>query len=385
MGNPKTKADGMRRTPWILLLPFALFACDSSSGGLDPNGGQPPVAPLAFDAFYYDRAVHLSWELAPGWSGEAFRVYGKRATDANYFLVAEVTNCAGGLCSYRDINIQANVTYQYYVAAVSSTGSETASAIALEIVVPTPDPPPSPGGVDAVALDGGVFLTWNSASRAADDFAFYRIYFLDGDTGVLIGESDSEGFLDLLVQNGSTYAYFVTAVDDRGHESAGSTAAAATPRPDYHGEILVAFEDLPEESGFRFQENPSEDPIVSGTDGSRHFRLEADLTGWWLVPGPGVSVHSQPQFTTALRCGVAADPECTDVRVAPAGGYTSDAIELVPEQAYVLRVPSSGGGQWQYGLIRVTHVGIVPAGAIALFDWAFQLQPDNVTLAPPAP
>src|SRR5690606_696369 len=109
----------------------------------------------------------------------------------------------------------------------------------------------------------------------------------DGTRGVLIGETDSEGFLDLLAENGATYPYFVTAVDDQGHESGGSGIAAATPRPDYHGEILFGFDDRPEDSGFRFREDESLSPIVHGSSASRHFRIEADLNGWWLVPGPG--------------------------------------------------------------------------------------------------
>src|SRR5690606_4718768 len=110
----------------------ALSSCNGSSGG-STGPGTPPAAPLAFDGFYYARAVHLSWELGPTWSGESFRIYAKRTTDPNYLPIAEVTNCAGGVCSYRDINILSNVTYQYYVAAVGSGGAETSSANSIQI------------------------------------------------------------------------------------------------------------------------------------------------------------------------------------------------------------------------------------------------------------
>jgi hypothetical protein len=373
---------GREGTAWAaaLLVLVAGAGCDASRIIGPPAGTAPPES---FDAFYYDRAVHLSWDLHAGWAGEPFRVYAKRGTDPDFFLIAEITNCAAGRCSYTDVNIVAGVTYEYFVAAVDpDTGEEAATPFVIEVFVPNPDPPPVPGGLDGIALDGAVFLLWDARSRNAEDFGFYRVYMEDGaGTVFLLGETDSEGFLDLLVENGSTYGYFVTAVDTQGHESEGSALVEATPRPDFHGELLYAFEDRLALSGFRFRESETLDPIVSGTSPDRHFRLEVDDAGWWLVPGPGVQVHAEPVFTTALRCGPAADAGCIDVRVAPSSNYTTADVALVPEFAYVIRVPA-GGGQWRYGLIRVTHVGSAQDGAVALFDWAFQLQADNRSLMP---
>lgn len=380
MGDRAGGARRVRTTILAILLSLGLFGCETG-GTLGP--GNAPAPPLDFDAFYYNLAVHLAWALAPGWDGEPFRIFGKRVNDANYLLIAEVTNCSNGLCSYRDVNILPNVTYQYYVAAVGPGGTETPSDVAIEVLVPTSTPPPTPGSVEAIALDRAIFLSWDTQSRAADDFAFYRVYFHNGTSGTLIGETDSEGFLDLLVQNGDTYGYFVTAVDNVGHESQGSTLAQATPRPDFHGEFLFAFEDVPEESGFQFQVNDQDDPVVHGTDASRHFRLEADLDGWFLVPGPTAQVHPQEKITTELRCGPAADLGCVDFPVAPSTGYVSAPVGIAPERSYVLRVQE--GNSFRYGVVRVTLVGFADEGAFAVFDWAFQLQPDNLNLAPPAP
>lgn len=369
-----------RRGGVVLLVLGVLVGCDAGDV-LVPNSGVAP--PRALDAFYYAGAVTLTWELHPQWDGESFRVYGKRSSDADFFLVADVTNCSGGFCSYRDINISPGQTYEYYVAAFNSrTGEEVASDFAVEVFVPQPVPPPVPGDVDAVALDNAVYIVWNDRARQASDFEFYRIYMEGGDGSViLLGETDSEGFLDLLVENGNTYGYFVTSVDDQGHESEGSALAEATPRPDYHGEILFAFKDVSESSGFIFQEQEALDPVVSGTDPNRHFRLEIDEDGWWLVPGPGVEVHQDAYFTTQLRCGPAADAGCLDLREAPGSNYAAQDIALFPEYSYVLRVPASGGG-WRYGVIRVSHVGFAQDGAIAIFDWAYQLQIGNPALSP---
>lgn len=360
------------------LLAVALVLGGCATG--DPFGtGGGPAAPRDFDAYYYGGSVVLTWSLSSSWDGEPFRVWGKRVSDAEYFLIAEVSSCSAGECSYSDPNVLENVTYVYYVSAVDRSGLETSSAEAIEVYVPPAVAPPVPTGVEAVALDSGIYLRWSDVSRSAEDFSFYRVYLDDG-AGVLLllGETDTEGFLDLLVGNGETYGYAVSAVDSDGHESAASVSAFGTPRPDFHGELVYAYEDEPGLSGFRFQADESSDPVLSGDDPIRDFRVESDGLGWWLVPGPGVQVSDTPVFTTALKCGPAADAGCVDLSVAPAGGYTSGTLQLVPEFSYVVRVPADGG--WQYGVVRISHIGFAQNGAIVIFDWAFQLQVDNPNL-----
>lgn len=378
-----TKMPLLGRMVPLLCVVLLAAGCEAADRIGGPTG--EPAPPQNFDAYYYARAVHLAWELDTRWDGEVFRVYGKRVEDAEYFLLAEVTSCADGECGYRDRNISPDVSYEYYVAAVDSdTGSETASDVALEVYVPHPVPPEVPGGLDAVPLDGALYVTWDDRSRSDSDFSFYRVYLDDDGSSLLLGETDSEGFLDLLVENGNSYAYFVTAVDDQGHESEGSPGVVGTPRPDFSGELLHAHEARPDLAGFRFRESEELTPIVHGSSPDRHFRLEVDEEGWWLVPGPGSQVHRDPTFTTQLRCGPAADVGCIDLRVAPASDYTGEAIALVPEYSYVLRTPAEDGG-WRYGVLRVTHVGWSQDGAIALFDWAYQLQVNNRALMPGGP
>jgi hypothetical protein len=368
----------------ILALPLllALGACDQDILYVDDDPGAP-AAPRNLDGWYYDRAVHLTWELAPGWDDDAFRVYGKRLSDASYFLIAEVTNCSDGFCSYTDVNIVPNVTYEYYVAAVSPAGVETASEWSLEVYVPEAVPPADPQAVEVVALDGAAFLRWGDNARDASDFSFYRVYLEDAEGGsFLLGETDSEGFLDLLAENGTTYSWFVTAVDDQGHESSGSVAAQGTPRPDYHGEWIYAYEDVPGQSGFRFSTDEMTVPIVDGDAGDRHFRVEVDAAGWWLVPGAGAQVYDGYWETTALKCGVGADVDCVSVDEAPTAGYTGLDMPLYPQSTYVLRVVGDDGA-YHYGAIRVDLLGYDQDGAaIMIFDWAYQLQAGNPSLAP---
>ena len=358
-----------------LLLVGALTACDED--GVLLSLDDPPAAPRALDAHYFAGVVTVTWTLAPGWSGETFRVYSRRITDRDYFLIAEVTSCADGACEYRDANVAAGVTYEYYVAAIGASGQETPSGHLVEVAVPMPDPPAVPVTVLAAALDGSVFLTWSDDARAAEDFSHYRVYLEDGDV-FLLGETDSEGFLDLRASNGETYSYFVSALDDQGHESGGSSIASATPRPDYHGELIYSYLDAPSSSGFRFPLSEQDGPIVHGDAPDRHFRFEQDSDGWWLVPGPGAEIHNRVFATSQLKCGPGSDAGCIDVAIAPARDYTTRAVEALAATTYVLRY--SGAEGQHYAAVRITSQGYLEDGAVMVFDWAHQLQPGNVGL-----
>jgi len=367
----------------LLLLPmiFGLAACNDDDFLFYED--EYAAAPENLAAWYYNQAVYITWELAPSWDDDSFRVYGKRISDTNSFLIAEVTNCSGGLCSYTDVNILPDITYEYYVASVSPSGLETPSAWAVEVYVPLPDPPPDPGTVEVVALDNANFIRWSDNAREVLDFSFYRVYLLgNGGDNFILGETDSEGFLDLLALNGDSYGYFVTSVDDQGHESLGSQTATGTPRPDYHGEWIYAYEDVPTHAGFRFSQDEMTYPILDGDAPNRHFRVEVDADGWWLVPGPGTEVYDGLFETTALKCGVDSDSDCVALDQAPLSGYTNLDMPLYPQSTYVLRVVGNDG-LTHYGAIRVTLLGFdQDDAAIMIFDWAYQLQAGNPNLAP---
>jgi len=361
-----------------LVAALALAGCEDDI--LVPLEG--PAAPRNLDAYYYAGVVRVTWELAPDWDGETFRVYSRRVTDADYFLIAEVSSCAGGACAYEDRNIVAGQTYEYYVAAVDpDTGMETSSDYTVEVEVPQPVPPPVPTGLQVVALDNALYLRWSANARSVDDFSFYRVYLDEGNgQEYLLGETDSEGFLDLLAVNGTTYRYFVTSVDDQGHESAAGAVASGAPRPDYHGEWVYDFASQPASSGFRFQADEDTNPIVSGTSPSRHFRLEVDDAGWWLVPGPQAEIYPVGYATTSLKCGVAEDASCVDLPTAPTSGYVAQEVGLEPQTTYVLRVRGDDG-LVHYGVIRVDLLGFdQDDNALMIFDWAYQLQANNPAL-----
>jgi len=57
-------------------------------------------------------------------------------------------------------------------------------------------------------------------------------------------------------------------------------------------------------------------------------------------------------------------------------------MPMYPQATYVLRVIGDDGAQ-HFGAIRVSLLGFDQDGAaLMIFDWAYQLQPGNPSLAP---
>jgi len=361
----------------VVAAAMCLGACDGPMVGVEE-----PAPPRNLDGDYYNRGVDLWWELDDRWDGETFRVYGKRTSDPEYFFIAEVTSCAWGLCLYRDINISPDRMYEYYVASVDAeTAMEGVSPYSVEIFVPLPVPPPIPADVEAVALDGAAYLRWSDNSSEDEDFSVYRVYLDGADDDHLLGETDSPGFMDLLAENGKTSAYHVTAVDVHGHESDASQVVESTPRPDYTGEVVYAYQDVPKSSGFRFRESDDHETVMHGDAASRHFRIEYDDGRFWFVPGPGAYIHGTRKQTSALKCGPGADSDCVSWEKAPTSAYISQDVHLEAGYTYMFHVPGDDG-KMRYGAVRPTFTDACPE-YFAIFDWAYQTQAGNPGLSPP--
>ncbi len=370
---------GIRRLMVVVVATLALAGCDSELLVVVDE----PAAPRDLDAYYYGEAVDIHWSTGAGWNGETFLVYGKRASDSEYFFIAEVTSCIDGYCVYRDLNVLPRVTYEYYVSAYDEeTGLETASAYSVEVYVPDPIPPAVPEGVTSVALDNSAYIHWDNSAAREPDFAAYRVYLVDTDGDLFLGETDSPGFIDLVAENGLSYIYYVTSVDDQGHESDPSEVVTCTPRPDYTGEVIYAHRDLPERSGFRFQDADDLEAIVHGDRRDRHFRIESGRDATWVVPGSGVRVYPEARWTTSLKCGPAADADCESWEEAPRTGYSSSRATLLAGYTYMFRV-SGDDGEIRFGSIRPSIMGFDQDGReLVVFDWAYQTQAGNPSLSP---
>lgn len=97
------------------------------------------------------------------------------------------------------------------------------------------NPPPAPTEVQAQSKDGAVALEWNTVD--AEDLAGYHVYRAStsisggADQSPVSGERPvaEAGYTDDSVQNGTSYYYVVTAVDEAGNESSPSPEVKKTP------------------------------------------------------------------------------------------------------------------------------------------------------------
>jgi hypothetical protein len=327
--------------------------------------------------------VQLTWLPPTDWDDEVFRVYGKRASQSSYSLIATVTSCTTAGCVYRDRNVSAGADYDYYVATYDErSDQETTSEFSELVRVPSAARPAAPVSPEAVGLDGGAFLRWQPSASAGANVSKYLVYLtrLDGkESSYQVGQTDGTGFLDQRAENGSEYGYRIATVDTLGQVSNLSTEVFAIPRPDFSGELVYAFADSALLSGFRFQQDGDANPILAGNSSRAHFRLESDGAGYRIVPLNGTQV-TEFGFTTALVCGPGSDPGCTAARTAPATGYSTAPIVIDSEHSYVFRV-TGDDGQLHYGVVRISMLGTDQHGNdLAIFDWAYQLQPNQPRL-----
>lgn len=358
--------------------------------------GDPPGQPRDLEGRYewvlegftggnpvgYPAAV-LTWLPPTRWNEEPFRVYGRRAGGSSYFLLATVTSCSVDGCTYVDRNVAHGETYDYYVATVNErTGQETDSAFRETVHIPGYNRPAAPVQGQAVALDGALYLRWQDGGNG-QNLSRYIVYLtrIDHDPYLYhMGETDATGFLDLRTQNGALYGYRVAAVDTLGHVGALGAEFTGIPRPDVTGELIYAHGGNPAASGFRFVSDESLDPIVSGTSPSAQWRFETGAGGWRIVPMGATRVTEYPGRTTALVCGPGADANCRAASVAPTTGYQTAPIAVAPEFSYVFQV-TGDDGQTHYGVVRVQLLGSDQNGRdLMIFDWAYQLRPNEPRL-----
>jgi hypothetical protein len=129
----------------------------------------------------------------------------------------------------------------------------------------------------AEAGDSQVFLTWQPNTEAdLSGYNLYRGMDQDGSDAQKINTSliTTTEFLDQDVQNGQTYYYFVTAVDQAGNESDKSEPVAATP----NAGTVTPFSDLsPDHWAYSYIESLVGKGIINGyPDGS--FRPQNTVT-----------------------------------------------------------------------------------------------------------
>ena len=249
----------------------------------------------------------------------------------------------------------------------------------VEVPVAVNCPPSTPRGVYAVNLDGKVEICWvANYENDVEGYNIYRGLTSDGDFS-LIGTVPVETsnpvqycYDDLDTSNGVHYWYAVSAYDRGGAESdlIIEEVVSGTPRPE--GVItLYDAAHLPNQSGCAFF------PIMTVPNTPQAY--DAPTTDIFFGVSGGTPT------IIARRIGVEIqDYGYTDnfdvIGLAPTAGWSpSRTVEAIAKHTYILKVPEANG--FHYAKVFVTEV----TGSFVTFDWAFQTDPGNPDLAPPAP
>jgi hypothetical protein len=203
----RVSGDFGRWLKWSpLVLSLWVAGCGGSGNNIVPGGSGTPPAPAGLNAIAGDTQVTLAWNTVSG--AASYKVYRDGVQVATPAKV-----------SYSDSPLNNDTTYTYQVSAVNAAGEGAKSAAIT--AKPHAQVPTAPTGLNAVAGDGQVALSWDSLSGATG-YVIYR-------NGAKVGTPTQHTYLDNGLTNGTTYTYQVTATNARG-EGAKSSSVNATPQ-----------------------------------------------------------------------------------------------------------------------------------------------------------
>jgi hypothetical protein len=225
-------------------------------------------------------------------------------------------------------------------------------------------PPAVPCGLYSVTGNGHVDLFW--APNYEDDFDFYAVYRSTEDiVGPYseIGTTTDNSYRDNNVNNGDTYFYAITSVDDILNESDLSYEDIFdTPRWDGFGARVYDYNISPGSAGFDL----SQGRVVDGDD--------ADSDIWFdystIVDPFGNDVESFfiniADYDTDIQDFGYTD-SIIDVDWSPADGWSEVGwYEIILGHSYIIWTADNN-----FATIRVTGIDAQPGGYVR-FNWAYQ-------------
>lgn len=234
----------------------------------------PPTVPKRVRAKSDGQKVKLSWNPATDSESDivAYRIYrdGKK--------LAKIEKQT----EYVDIATDRDAEYSYQISAVNSV--ELESKLSDTVKVKTGDSKPSkPDSLSVITGNGMVELNWTVNPEL--DIKEYRIYRADklGDKYRGLSTVPQNSYVDSYLENGSTYYYRITAVDEKGNESNSSIPVSATPNSRVRTGLIVLYT-FTEGSGKVVYD-------VSGVDESLNLQIQSSERIRWLE-GKGIEFIS---------------------------------------------------------------------------------------------
>jgi hypothetical protein len=183
----------------------------------------PPLAKPALKVEEVPHGVGLTWPASPG---AGFRVYRVAPGDPQPALLATVQTP-----EYTDSQIQYGKAYVYSVQAFVASGNSEAESDASESISIAPEgrfPPTVPEGLAAIAGVSSIELSWNPETEP-DLRGYYLYRSVNGGPFEKLGDLlATPAYGDRAIETGKHYRYQVSAVNQRGHESARSPIVEMT-------------------------------------------------------------------------------------------------------------------------------------------------------------
>ncbi len=195
-------------------------------GDVDSIPPEPPTGLLALGG---DERVYLDWDDNTEDDLMGYTVYRSLTSGGPYL---RINPSIISRSNYKDTGLTNGQTYYYVVCAIDARGNESENS---DEVPATPEEditaPSPPTGLALEDLDSRVILDWNDNSEL--DILGYNVYrsVSQGSGYTIINPAvvSNSYYVDDSVVNGSTYWYYVTALDESCNESDGSDTMQANP------------------------------------------------------------------------------------------------------------------------------------------------------------
>lgn len=189
----------------------------------------PPPSPESLEAEATAEGVRIRWEDGEEVGG--YRIYRRLSEERSY--AQPLGTAPADATDYLDRSARYGERYIYAVTAVGAENPTLESPLAAEREVDYQDrfAPPPPEGLVALGEEGGrIRLAWEVSTTP--DAAGYHVYRRAGTSGdfTRLTERPVEAnrYLAQGLTPGAVYTFRVTAVDQRGNESATSREVTAT-------------------------------------------------------------------------------------------------------------------------------------------------------------
>ncbi|WP_370617224.1 fibronectin type III domain-containing protein [Mumia sp. Pv 4-285] len=207
----------------------SVVSAEVAAAPTDLTAPAPPATPTARAR---DREVALAWTANTERDIAGYRIY--RATTPDVPIVGNGIARLLPTPAYTDKDVANGTTYYYVVVAVDTHGNVSAPSGSVAATPEDVTPPAEPTGLVALVARGAVALDW--ADSDASDLDHYLVYRVTvggepplGDEPPL-AEATASSYVDAEVGAGTSYEYWVVAVDTAGNASAASlTVAVTTP------------------------------------------------------------------------------------------------------------------------------------------------------------